>query len=190
MTKQQFKCLSRDERKKAIALMEEDIRKSWEPKIKEDHFMYCDECFEIAEKLPIECGHNTGIPTHRPCACTKGGGLIWYVDPEKDHIYPHGMLISEYNALPESEKPTAIALMKQDIIDWETSPIIAQGKVFAEQNAARTFGYTAAFKCPSCGSHHTDRISPASQLASLAVFGIFSKRINQDYVCRDCGYKW
>lgn len=187
---QQFNRLSTDEQKKAIALMEEDIRKSFEPELKEDHFMYCINCLEIAERLPFTYDHASKIMYHHADKCSKGGGGIVYIEPDVKLVFPHGMLISEYNALPDSEKASAMALMRQDVIDEYNSPLAIQGREFSKQIAAKTAGYTAAFKCPNCGSYHSNRISPVTRLASAAVFGIFSKRIDQDYVCRDCGYKW
>lgn len=183
----QFRALSREEQQRTIELIKEDIRKSWEPDLIDDHFMYCSQCFKIAEKLPFDYDRVARKLTHSVSDCCCDYGCVFFIEPG---YMPHGMLISEYNALPESEKADAMALMKQDVIDEYNSPLNTWSREFGKQIAAKTAGYTAAFKCPNCGSYHSDRISPVSQLASLAVFGIFSKRINQDYVCRDCGYKW
>lgn len=45
-------------------------------------------------------------------------------------------------------------------------------------------------KCPTCGSTNIKKISGIERGASIAAFGIFSKKINKTFKCNNCGYTW
>lgn len=45
-------------------------------------------------------------------------------------------------------------------------------------------------KCPTCGSTNIKKIGGIERGASIAVFGIFSKKINKTFKCCNCGYTW
>lgn len=45
-------------------------------------------------------------------------------------------------------------------------------------------------KCPTCQSINVQKIGTGERMASVAVFGIFSKKINKSYKCKNCGYTW
>lgn len=45
-------------------------------------------------------------------------------------------------------------------------------------------------KCPTCGSTNVRRMSGVERGASIAAFGIFSKKINKTFKCGNCGYTW
>ena len=42
-------------------------------------------------------------------------------------------------------------------------------------------------KCPTCGSLNVRHISGGERVASIAAFGIFSKKINKTFKCGNCG---
>lgn len=45
-------------------------------------------------------------------------------------------------------------------------------------------------KCPTCGSTDIKPISGLNRGVSVAVLGIFSKKINKSFECKHCGYTW
>lgn len=45
-------------------------------------------------------------------------------------------------------------------------------------------------KCPTCGSTNIRRMGGVERGASIAAFGIFSKKINKTFKCGNCGYTW
>lgn len=46
-------------------------------------------------------------------------------------------------------------------------------------------------KCPNCGSLDTKKISGASKVGSVALFGIFSVgKLTKIYQCNQCDYRW
>ncbi len=45
-------------------------------------------------------------------------------------------------------------------------------------------------KCPTCQSTNIKKISALNRGASIAIFGLFSSKINKQFECENCGYKW
>lgn len=45
-------------------------------------------------------------------------------------------------------------------------------------------------KCPTCGSTNVRKMGGVERGASIAAFGIFSKKINKTFKCGNCGYTW
>lgn len=45
-------------------------------------------------------------------------------------------------------------------------------------------------KCPTCGSTNIKKMGGIERGASIAAFGIFSKKINKTFKCSNCGYTW
>lgn len=49
---------------------------------------------------------------------------------------------------------------------------------------------TNAPKCPTCQSTNIQKIGTGERVASVATLGIFSKKINKSFKCKNCGYTW
>ncbi len=45
-------------------------------------------------------------------------------------------------------------------------------------------------KCPTCGSTNIKKMGGIERGASIAAFGLFSKKINKTFKCNNCGYTW
>lgn len=45
-------------------------------------------------------------------------------------------------------------------------------------------------KCPTCGSPKIHKISTASKVASVALVGIFSRKVHKQWHCDNCGSEW
>ena len=45
-------------------------------------------------------------------------------------------------------------------------------------------------KCPTCSSTNVQKIGTGERAVSVAVLGIFSKKINKSFKCKNCGYTW
>lgn len=72
-------------------------------------------------------------------------------------------------------------LKEKDIIEYNTK--LAQFKTQVEQEESRP-------KCPHCKSTNIKPISTGERVGSVAVWGLFSKKINKSYKCNDCKYTW
>ena len=45
-------------------------------------------------------------------------------------------------------------------------------------------------KCPTCGSTNIHSIGGLERAGSVAMLGLFSKKINKSFKCNQCGYTW
>ena len=45
-------------------------------------------------------------------------------------------------------------------------------------------------KCPTCGSANIKSISGTERAVSVMGLGLFSKKINKSFKCKNCGYTW
>lgn len=45
-------------------------------------------------------------------------------------------------------------------------------------------------KCPTCQSTNIQKIGTGERVASVATLGLFSKKINKSFKCKNCGYTW
>lgn len=43
-------------------------------------------------------------------------------------------------------------------------------------------------RCPHCKSTNIAKIGTGERIGSIAVMGIFSKKINKSFKCKNCGY--
>lgn len=60
---------------------------------------------------------------------------------------------------------------------------LAHGKAILEEQSHQP-------QCPTCHSKNVQQISGIERGASIIVLGIFSKKINKSYKCKNCGYTW
>ena len=44
--------------------------------------------------------------------------------------------------------------------------------------------------CPTCHSTDIKRISNINRATSIYLWGLLSSKINKQFVCKNCGYKW
>lgn len=56
-----------------------------------------------------------------------------------------------------------------------------------QQSASQT---TPQVHCPACNSTNVQKISVASKMGGMLMFGIFSKTAKSQFECKNCGYKF
>lgn len=134
----------------------------------------CDKCGEIGA-----CEGNSGL-IHKVNNCN--GNLIktslsyddfWLLcDISEDNDFLQAMIdlkekdIIEYN-LKMSQFKSQLAQQKSNKVQNDTTP-----------------------RCPHCKSTNIKSISALNRGASIAMVGVFSKKINKSFECKSCGYTW
>ncbi len=78
-------------------------------------------------------------------------------------------------------------LKAKDIIEFNLK--MAQFKSQVSQQKS-TEQENDVLRCPNCNSTNIKSISGLSRGASIAMLGIFSKKINKSFECKNCGYTW
>lgn len=79
-----------------------------------------------------------------------------------------------------------IDLKEKDVIEYNLK--LSQFKATTtQQESAKSDNKP---KCPHCKSTNIKSISVFNRGASIAMWGIFSKKINKSFECLDCKYTW
>jgi len=84
-----------------------------------------------------------------------------------------------------------LKLRQDDIIEYESR--MSQFRMQAEQKEQieqQKQESTNQVKCPTCGSTNVQKIGAVERTASVIGLGIFSKKINKSFKCKNCGYTW
>ena len=78
-----------------------------------------------------------------------------------------------------------IELKKNDPIEYQLK--MSQFKANSQTEDQNT---NNVLHCPTCGSTNIRKMGGVERGASIAAFGIFSKKINKTFKCQNCGYTW
>lgn len=81
-----------------------------------------------------------------------------------------------------------IDLKEKDIIEYQLK--ISQFKTQLEQQKSSKTQNDTIPKCPHCKSTNIKPISALNRGASIAMWGVFSKKINKSFECLNCKYTW
>ena len=79
-------------------------------------------------------------------------------------------------------------LKEKDIIEFNLK--ISQFKSQVGQQQSVKVQNDTTPKCPNCSSTNINPISGLNRGVSVAMWGIFSKKINKSYECKNCKYTW
>lgn len=85
-----------------------------------------------------------------------------------------------------------------DVFNYgENHPELKRSPEFSQEAYERRINYVPyeynfanQIKCPTCQSTNVQKIGTGERVASVAVMGIFSKKINKSFECKSCGYTW
>lgn len=93
---------------------------------------------------------------------------------------------NEFNIKRENYKNQKInEIQTQNTIQQsvEFNSKMAYGKAILEEHSHQP-------ECPTCHSKNVQRISGLERGASIVGLGIFSKKINKSFKCKNCGHTW
>lgn len=131
-------------------------------------------------------------------------GYIGWVDEEcyecpicQNEMIDTILTIDEYNLIDNisddiSFLEAMIKLKQDDIIEYKLK--LQQLKNAKEQekqyNEKKNIENTNQPKCPICNSANIKKITSTERAISIVGLGIFSKKINKSYKCKNCGSTW
>lgn len=81
-----------------------------------------------------------------------------------------------------------IDLKEKDIIEYNLK--MSQFKSQLEQQESNKAQNDTMPRCPHCKSTNIKPISALNRGASIAMWGVFSKKINKSFECLNCKYTW
>ena len=143
--------------------------------------------------------------THYACICKQCGQLIIKDKsiPQEDYIcsmcHSHDLLVTSMTP-SQAQREKAARRWLQVLSHYFTQEEI-------ENMKRQTYGSTTDIPlpkkegitvkesdcqpaCPTCRSHNIEKISTLNRATSIYLCGIFSSKINKQFVCKNCGYKW
>lgn len=141
---------------------------------------YCKKCGRIvimfeSDKKICDCCKNVVYPIPEEYCKDK-----YSIDPNKKEKF-----IEEY-VKPSPEFDPYLFEHRDEILTRENMKFraaLAHGASILEEQSRVP-------KCPTCGSTNIRRMGGVERGASIAAFGIFSKKINKTFKCGSCGYTW
>ena len=94
-----------------------------------------------------------------------------------------------YNATKSTEIIDAMIELKQrDIIEYGLK--LSQFKSQLTQEQSIKIQSDTRPRCPHCKSLNVSKIGAGERIGSVAMLGLFSKKINKSFKCKNCGYTW
>lgn len=91
--------------------------------------------------------------------------------------------------MPSDQKEEYLKALRNNA-ELEPSLVAKRIAYEAEQSVKSSVPSTPKPKCPTCSSTNVHKISAGERVASVGLFGLFSKKINKTFKCKDCGYSW
>lgn len=83
-----------------------------------------------------------------------------------------------------------IKLKQDDIIEYQSRMSQFRIQLEREKQVEEEQKFNNTPHCPHCNSTNIKSISGLNRGASIAMWGIFSKKINKSFECLDCKYTW
>lgn len=80
-----------------------------------------------------------------------------------------------------------IDLKEKDPIEYQLKLSQFKTQVQQQENNKKQQSEQSKVHCPYCNSINVKKISDTERVASVAMMGIFSKKINKSFKCNNCG---
>lgn len=134
-------------------------------------------------KICEKCGKRGGATPVEAKKCGLcGGNLI------NTNISTEEFSIIENISSDDDFLNAMIDLKEKDPIEFQLK--MSQFKTQVQQQESIKTQNDNTPRCPHCKSTNIKSISGLNRGASIAMWGIFSKKINKSFECKQCGYTW
>lgn len=163
------------------------------------YMMYCKKCFEdssgyiktIKEILEWSEEYIKNNDTIGFYSCKTDNEFCKHHPKEK--LQKMNLSYDEFNniASVSNDKSFILAmdsLKEKDPIEFQLK--MSQFKTQVQQQESIKAQNDNIPRCPHCKSTNIKSISGLNRGASIAMLGIFSKKINKSFECKQCGYTW
>ena len=153
---------------------------------KQKYLKYCSECAKINDipgaKYHVH-GYKSFYDSDNHKTCLECG----------NELTQFSMTCDDYKVLTHiSTDPTfmdsMIKLHDENIVEYQLK--LSQFKTQLQQQESSKIQNDTTPRCPHCHSTNIKSISGVNRGTSIAMWGIFSKKINKSFECLDCKYTW
>ena len=160
---------------------------------------YCEDCFNKQEEFIEYIKSTTGFSIEDINKYFSIGYYTLNNDIEFCPIHKTKKLKNSLLTIEEYETiitvSTELSFIKAMEELKEKNPIeyqlkLSQFKTQLQQQESSIIQNDTTPRCPHCHSTNIKSISSLNRGASIAMWGIFSKKINKSFECKNCGYTW
>ncbi len=129
----------------------------------------------------------------RFCVCSDDDYLIDGYKGCDGLMIDTGLVFDEYLVISKISDDNdflqaMIDLKEKDIIEYNLK--MSQFRTQLEQQKSTKIQNNTTPRCPHCKSTNIKSISTLNRGASIAMWGVFSKKINKSFECLNCKYTW
>ena len=150
---------------------------------KQKYLKYCSECAKINDipgaKYHVH-GYKSFYDSDNHKTCLECG----------NELTQFSMTCDDYKVLTHiSTDPTfmdsMIKLHDKNIVEYQLK--LSQFKTQLQQQESSEIQNSNVPKCPTCSSTNIHKISGLSKAGSVAMWGIFSRKVHKQWHCDSCG---
>ena len=128
-------------------------------------------------------GYYTVLKVPEDKVCLKCGNSLKEYNITKEEFITIYKISNDRNFLDQM-----IQLKETDLIEFQLK--MSQFKTQLQQQESSKIQNDTTPRCPHCHSTNIKSISGLNRGTSIAMWGIFSKKINKSFECLDCKYTW
>lgn len=133
-----------------------------------------------------KCSEYYGGGVFKLCEkCVYCNGELVELNIEKDDFNILYNISNDNNFLQ-----AMIALKEKDLIEYQLKMAQFKMQIEQQEQIKKTEKENSKPHCPHCHSTNIKSISGLNRAGSIALWGIFSKKINKSFECLDCKYTW
>ena len=142
---------------------------------------FCQKCYEEHRSFSPSGYYAFLKENVSHCILKDCGGELQDIDfPAKD--------LADIMNVSESKEfiDAMIHLRKDNIIEYE----LKMSQIRTANQSANNQSYSNQPHCPTCNSTNISKIGSMERVGSIALWGLFSKKINKTFKCNNCGHTW
>lgn len=131
--------------------------------------------------------------------CPKCGDINWY-SPDTCRFCKAELIetdmVFDFNEWCEHEQEITQQIYKEykiienPLYDEKAAEKTKERLKLIEQQSHISTGNSFSITCPNCKSTNVQKLSTASKVVGVGLFGLASKTVGKTYKCNKCGYHW
>ena len=125
-------------------------------------------------------GYYTVLKVPEDKVCLKCGNSLKEYNITKEEFITIYKISNDRNFLEQM-----IQLKETDLIEYQLK--LSQFKTQLQQQESSKIQNSNIPKCPTCSSTNIHKISGLSKAGSVAMWGIFSRKVHKQWHCDSCG---
>lgn len=145
---------------------------------------FCEQCKK--DKFPPKCPGFRNLRNDMSFTrCPQCGHVLIKYDIEVSY---DDLIVMHEISTEKSFIDAMIELKGKDPIEYQSRMVQFRNQSAQQSQTIR--GQSNTPKCPTCSSTNIKKISGLSKAGSVAMWGIFSRKVHKQWHCNSCGSEW